>query len=549
MKRALLVCAALTALLVASVAAGSGRSDAVALVRIASDPFGSAVPGAHSTVVEPSAIAVGSTIVSAFQVGRNFGGGAAAIGFATSTDRGASWRSGLVPRLTTWTPDPGTHSRASDPVVAYDAFRGRYLVAGLLTGGDLTVSASPDGVSWGAPVTATSGYVDKEWLTCDGWSSSRFRGRCYLAYTRFDPPGVNVRIDVQASADGGQSWTAPAVIPIDNSVIRFEDTVSAEPVVRPDGELVVIFFEGPRIRAARSGDGGASFGPHEAVAELAWRTYSFAPERLRAPNIPSVAVDAAGTVYAVWSDCRFRESCRANDIVLARSLVPGVWSQPQRIPLEPLTGTKDFVLPAVAVQPETHSAGAHLSLAYYSLSTPDCSGENCELTAGLATSLDAGQTWRTTAVGSPMRLDWLAPTVYGRMVGDYVAAVFVPGRAVGIYSLAGPKQGESFDQAAYAASAPLPLPPRNTQRPRVVGQARVARTLTCRRGSWNGTPPLAFRYRWLRGGRPIRRATSVRYRLTRREAGALVACRVQATNAAGSAEATAKAVRMRARRP
>jgi hypothetical protein len=135
------------------------------------------------------------------------------------------------------------------------------------------------------------------------------------------------------------------------------------------------------------------------------------------------------------------------------------------------------------------------------------------------------------------------------MVGDYVAAVFVPGRAVGIYSLAGPKQGESFDQAAYAASAPLPLPPRNTQRPRVVGQARVARTLTCRRGSWNGTPPLAFRYRWLRGGRPIRRATSVRYRLTRREAGALVACRVQATNVAGSAEATAKAVRMRARRP
>jgi hypothetical protein len=328
---ALLAAGMLTGPLVASAPAGSARGDGMSLVSIASDPFGSNIPGGHATVVEPSAVAVGSRIVSAFQVGRNVGGGAAAIGFATSTDRGASWRSGFVPRLTTWTPDPGTHSRGSDPVVAYDALRGRYLVAALLTGGDLTVSASPDGVSWGAPATATSGYVDKEWLTCDGWRSSHFRGRCYLAYTRFDPPGVNLRIEVQASADGGQSWMAPVVIPIDNSLLRFEDTVSAQPVVRPDGELLVFFFEGTRIRAARSGDGGASFGPREAVAELAWRTYSFAPDRLRAPNIPSVAVDAAGVVYAVWSDCRFRDGCRANDIVLTRSPVPGAWTRPQHI--------------------------------------------------------------------------------------------------------------------------------------------------------------------------------------------------------------------------
>jgi hypothetical protein len=335
------------------------------------------------------------------------------------------------------------------------------------------------------------------------------------------------------------------VIPLDNSLLRFEDTVSAEPVVRPDGELVVFFFEGRRIRAARSGDGGESFAPREAVAELAWRTYSFAPERLRAPNIPSVAVDAAGTVYAAWSDCRFRDGCRANDIVLARSPTPGAWTDPQRVSLEPVAGTKDFVLPALAVQPETRDAGAHLALAYYSLTTPDCSGEGCELAAGLATSLDAGRTWRTAAVGAPMRLDWLAPTTIGRMVGDYVAAAFVPGRAVGIFSLAGARQVDRFDQAVYAASAPLPLPPRNTRRPRVVGQAHVARTLTCRPGSWSGTRPLAFRYRWLRGGRSIPRATAFAYRPTRRAAGARVTCRVRATNSAGSAEATAKPVLVR----
>jgi hypothetical protein len=403
-------------------------------------------------------------------------------------------------------------------------------------------------VSWGAPATATSGYVDKEWLTCDGWSSSPFRGRCYLAYTRFDPPGVNLRIEVQASADGGQSWTAPVVIPIDNSLLRFEDTVSAEPVVRPNGEVVVFFFEGTRIRAARSSDGATSFGPREAVADLAWRTYSFAPERLRAPNIPSVAVDPAGTVYAVWSDCRFHDGCSANDIVLTFSSAPGLWAAPQRIPLDSLSGTKDFVLPALTVQRGKRSGRTQLALAFYSLTTPDCTGDGCELAAGIATSSNAGGSWRIRDVGSPMRLDWLAPTTVGRMVGDYVAAVFVSGRAVGIYSLAGSKQGESFDQAAYAASAPVPLPPRNTRRPRVVGQARVGRTLTCRRGSWSGTSPIAWGYRWLRGGHPIRRATAAGYRPTRREASALVACRVRATNTAGSAEATAKAVRVRGKK-
>lgn len=45
-------------------------------------------------------------------------------------------------------------------------------------------------------------------------------------------------------------------------------------------------------------------------------------------------------------------------------------------------------------------------------------------------------------MGDPMRLDWLAPTSVRRMVGDYVAAVFVPGRALGIFSLALPPQGE-----------------------------------------------------------------------------------------------------------
>ena len=51
----------------------------------------------HQTEVEPDTFANGSTIVAAYQVGRIYDGGACAIGFATSTNNGASWTSGLLP--------------------------------------------------------------------------------------------------------------------------------------------------------------------------------------------------------------------------------------------------------------------------------------------------------------------------------------------------------------------------------------------------------------------------------------------------------------------
>ena len=44
----------------------------------------------HHTEVEPDTFSNGSTIVAAFQVGRIFDGGACAIGFATSTNNGAT---------------------------------------------------------------------------------------------------------------------------------------------------------------------------------------------------------------------------------------------------------------------------------------------------------------------------------------------------------------------------------------------------------------------------------------------------------------------------
>jgi hypothetical protein len=527
--------------------AGSGSHASAALVpmRISADTLGSNVPGSHATQVEPSAVSSGSTIVSVFQVGRHFGGGASAIGFATSRDAGVRWISGLLPALTSWAPSPGPFARASDPVVTYDAAHRRFLAATLLINAT-AVSSSPDGTTWAPPLTVPAGGpADKEWIVCDSWAASPFRGHCYLAYTLFDPPGVNLRIAVQTSLDGGATWGGQVIIPIDNSVLRFEDIVSAQPLVRPNGELVVVYLEGQRAKAARSTDGGASFGAAETIAEVPFRSYSFAPEKLRGGNIPSVGVDAAGTLYVVWYDCRFHTGCGGNDIVLSQSPVVGRWTAPARIALPASSTSAEFLLPAITIDPMSSGDRTWIALAYYTLSSHDCAGAGCELRAGFAISLDGGRRWKAEAVGDAMALDWLAPTSIGRMVGDYVAAAFVPRRAVGIFSLASAPSGPRFDQAIAAVSVPLVEAPRNVRRPSVTGVPRVGRILTCRRGTWAGTPPIRFAYGWLRSGRRIGGATRERYTVRAGDRSTQLACRVQGRNAADMAQATSPPVRVR----
>src|SRR5947208_4605077 len=84
----------------------------IPLTRLSTDTFTNA-SSQHATEVEPDTFAFGSTIVSAFQVGRIFSGGGADIGFATSTDGGTTWTGGLLPGITTFQ-GGGTSTAASD---------------------------------------------------------------------------------------------------------------------------------------------------------------------------------------------------------------------------------------------------------------------------------------------------------------------------------------------------------------------------------------------------------------------------------------------------
>ena len=59
------------------------------LLKISTDPFTNST-SQHKTQVEPDTFSNGSTIVSAFQSGRFFDGGSSDIGWATSTNNGAT---------------------------------------------------------------------------------------------------------------------------------------------------------------------------------------------------------------------------------------------------------------------------------------------------------------------------------------------------------------------------------------------------------------------------------------------------------------------------
>ena len=68
-------------------------------------------------------------MVTAFQVGRIESGGAAGIGWATSTDGGHTWTSGVIPGLTQYGEPSGPLIFAGDPVVAYDGTHNVWLIS------------------------------------------------------------------------------------------------------------------------------------------------------------------------------------------------------------------------------------------------------------------------------------------------------------------------------------------------------------------------------------------------------------------------------------
>jgi hypothetical protein len=457
---------ALVAALAFACAGASPAAAAEALVQqVAADPFTNST-SQHATAVEPDSFAWGDTVVAAFQLGRFTDGGASGIGFATSVDGGRTWTAGTLPGLTDLQTPVGTFDRATDPSVAYDAVHGVWVVSTLLLrepcapGGcpsSIVVSRSTDGVVWSGPVTVTP-YTspiayDKNWTTCDNGAASPRRGRCYTSFSHF---GDGRKIATARSDDGGVTWSGWTVS-ADPAAVG----LGAQPVVRPDGSLVVLYLaDTGQIAAIRSTDGGLSFGSQISVATVS----RHAPTLLRGRALPSAEADRDGVVYAAWDDCRFRAACGANDVVVTRSADGLAWEPPARVPVDELTSGAEHVLPGLAVDATTGGAEARLALTFYTVGTAACAFEDCALRPRMISSLTSGATWQQPVElgGGPMALAWIPDTTQGRMLGDYVGTSFVSGgAAVGVFPAAR-AAASGFDQPLFAARlivAPPPPPP------------------------------------------------------------------------------------------
>jgi hypothetical protein len=427
-------------------------SASVTLVRVSHDIY-TDTQAQHNTEVEPGIYAAGSTIVSAFQVGRVYGGGASNIGWATSRNGGATWSHGYLPGITA--NGGGPFGQASDASVAYDAKHKVWLITSIAlssTSVYVLASRSTDGGrTWAKPVTVSKGSNDKDWVVCDDHTASPHYGTCYAEY---DIPGNGDTMEMRTSTNGGANWS-PARAPADGS-----HGLGGQPVILPNGDVVVpylAFDSGiPSIRSFRSTNGGASWSATTPVAKV---HHAAAAGSLRESALPSAAVDAAGTVYVAWADCRFRPGCPGNDIVIAKSTSETTWAAPFRVPIGTTASTADDFVPGLAVDPTTSGTGARVGLTYYYYPKASCSASTCRLYAGFISSVNGGATWSAPAtLAGPMKLSWLPRTSQGRMFGDYIStAVLAGGNAYTVLPVAHARTGSTFHQAMYVPAGGLPV--------------------------------------------------------------------------------------------
>ncbi len=417
------------------------------LVKLSTDTFHNS-DSDHHTEVEPDTFAWGSTIVTGFQVARVPDGGGADIGFATSTDAGKTWTSGLLPGLTD-NYKGGSFTAASDAAVAYDAKHGEWLISTLpITNNDgeaVATSRSTDGIHWSKPIIVDhSGSDDKNWITCDNTTTSPHYGNCY---TEWDEPALGDLIFMSTSTDGGVTWGA-AMNTGDQA-----SGIGGQPLVLPNGTVVVPISTLSNMIAFRSTNGGKSWTSTSVISN---QDYRGEDGGLRDGfGMPTAQIDGGGKIYMVWPDCRFRSGCSTDDLVLTTSTNGTTWTKVARIPIDPISSTVDHFIPGIGIDRTTSGKTAHLAVTYYYYPVAACDN-SCKLYVGYTTSENGGATWtKGKELAGPMELSWLPETQNGLMVADYLAVAYANGNPFGVFAVAKALSGGLFNEAMYTTKSPL----------------------------------------------------------------------------------------------
>jgi hypothetical protein len=220
--------------------------------------------------------------------------------------------------------------------------------------------------------------------------------------------------------------------------------------------VLVPYLTGESIRSFRSIDGGASWRSTVLIANASHHSVAGG---LREEILPSADVDAAGTAYVAWSDCRFRTGCPSNDIVIAKSTSETTWAAPIRVPIDTTTSTVDHFVPGIGIDPTTSGATARIGLTYYFYPTANCTAATCQLSVGYTSSTNGGTTWSTaTQIAGPMNLSWIPNTSQGRMFGDYISTSVRPGaNAFPIIPIASAPPGSTLTMGMFIPTGGMPV--------------------------------------------------------------------------------------------
>jgi hypothetical protein len=442
---------AVSALAVAVVLVSAPGAQAnVPLTQISADPYTNTT-SQHATEVEPDTFADHGTIVTAFQVGRFFNGGASDIGVVRSANGGASWGAPAFLHDTFNSGDSASpYERVSDASVAYDAAHGVWLVSTIPLLPSTSVPtvlinrSTDDGQTWGPaisipPPVSNSVDLDKNWTVCDNHPSSPFFGHCYTELDNFGDGDLEL---MSTSTDGGLTWSVP--IRTDGN----DKGLGGQPLVQPGGRVIVPFESlNGTISSFYSDNGGASWSKGFTVSHIRFHRNTGG---LRTSPLPSAEIAADGRVFVAWEDCRFRKTCPANDIVFSSSTDGINWSDVARVPIDDVNSGVDHFIPGLAVDPTTSGSSTKLALTYYFYPDATCTG-GCQLDVGYISSPDGGAHWGTpTQLAGPMTLDQIAQTSQGPMVGDYISTSISGGSAVTIFAVGKSAATAAFDEAMYS---------------------------------------------------------------------------------------------------
>jgi hypothetical protein len=261
-------------------------------------------------------------------------------------------------------------------------------------------------------------------------------------------------------------------------------------------------------------------------------------------NTPALALDPRGNAVAVWT---FGAGSSVQAAI--RPGASGEWLPPTRV------SEDGAALPRVGMDASSTAVAVWWRVSGGPVSAPFFRVETADLTGGgpvldgltlperpLQTGMQARFSVRAVPWGSPVAgaPKWTFGDG-GLATGRIVTHAFAHSGRFTISVGATDTKGGTTRLTTHVRVVSTPV--RNLRLPSIVGAPLVGRTLTCSRGTWAGSPPITFGYRWRRNGTAIPGASSRRYRLVARDTGSRISCAVTARNEVGSRLAVSPAVR------